>query len=294
MESTSDVTTSIINTINTIFDKIFSSIDKSLYEILDDLVFVGPDILKDKHFGKLLGESASNGIILIANALLIGFLLYFAAKFLFSNLTYARIESPIQFIFKIIIFAILMNSSYFIIQQALSINYNLCSAIRDLGKDILKQDICFSNLINTINENLEIEKGTFDILSIDGLIKGTLSVSLLNLVLSYAFRYIMIKVFVLLSPFAILSLCLENTSWFFRSWCRNLFSLLFIQIIVAIVIVILFSTNYSSKDLVSKFIYIGGIYVLIKANSFVREFMMGSGITTSVQNNLSVGKMLGK
>ena len=292
MESSSDVTTSVINTINTIFDKLFSSIDEKLYEILDDLTFIGPKILEDKHFDKILGTSITNGILLIANSLLIGFLLYFAIKYLFSNFTYARIEKPTQFIFKIIIFAILMNSSYFIIEQILDINYNICSAIRGLGEELFNENVCFNNLIKNINKNLEIDNGSFDIFSVDGLIKGTLTISLLNLVLSYSFRYIMIKVFIILSPFAFISLCLESTSWFFKSWYKNLFSLLFIQIIVSIVIIILFSTNYSSNDLLTKFIYIGGIYVLIKANSFAREFMIGSGISTNVQSNLNVGNIL--
>ena len=294
MQSSSDVTTSIINTINTIFDKMFSSIDEKLYEVLDDLTFISSNILEDKHFGKILGTSTTNGILLIANALLIGFLLYFAIKYLFSNFTFTRIENPTQFIFKIIIFAILMNSSYFIIEQILDLNYNLCSAIRGLGEDLFNEEICFSNLIKTINKNLEIDKGSFDIFSVDGLIKGTLTISLLNLVLSYSFRYIMIKVFIILSPFAFISLCLENTSWFFKSWYRNLFSLLFIQIIVSIVVVILFSTNYSNNDLLTKFIYIGGIYALIKANSFAREFMMGSGISTNIQGNMNISKVLGE
>ena len=294
MESTTDITTTIINTINTIFDKIFSSIDENLYKILGDLIFVGPKILDDKHFGKILGTSSSNGILLIANALLIGFLLYFAIKYLFSNFTYSRVESPLQFIFKLIIYAIMMNSAYFILEQILDLNNNICSAIRTLGEDLFKQEISFSNLINTINKNLEIGKGNFDIFSIDGLIKGTLTISMLNLVLSYAFRYIMIKVFIILSPFAILSLCLSNTSWFFKAWYRNLFSLLFIQIIVAIVILIMFSINFSSKDLLIKFVYVGGIYALIKANAFAREFMSGSGLSTNIQNGFNIQKILGK
>ena len=294
MESSLDVTTSIINTINTIFDKMFSSIDQKLYEVLDDLIFISSNILEDKHFEKILGTSTTNGILLIANALLIGFLLYYGIKYLFSNFTYTRIENPVQFIFKIIIFGVLMNSSYFIIEQVLDFNYNICSAVRSLGEDLFNDEICFSNLIETINKNLEVNKGSFDIFSVDGLIKGTLTISLLNLVLSYSFRYIMIKVFIVLSPFAFISLCLENTSWFFKSWYKNLFSLLFIQIIVSIVIVILFSTNYSNNDLLTKFIYIGGIYALIKANSYTREFMIGSGISTNVQSNFNVGKMLGK
>ena len=47
MENTSEITTNIINTINTIFESLFSSIDNSLYEILDNLVFINSDILTD-------------------------------------------------------------------------------------------------------------------------------------------------------------------------------------------------------------------------------------------------------
>ena len=104
------------------------------------------------------------------------------------------------------------------------------------------------------------------------------------MVFSYAFRYVMIKLFVLLSPVAILSLSLSSTSWFFKSWLRNLFSLMFIQIIVAFVLVILFSMDYSSSNLLFKFVYVGGIYVLIRANSFVKEFV--GGVSTTISQNV--------
>ena len=94
----------------------------------------------------------------------------------------------------------------------------------------------------------------------------------------------MIKVFILLSPFAFLSLSLNKTSWFFNSWFRNLFSLLLIQIIAALVLLILFSMDYSSSNLFSKFIYVGGIYALIKTNSFVRDFI--GGVSTEVSQSV--------
>ena len=109
--------------------------------------------------------------------------------------------------------------------------------------------------------------------------------SLLNLIFSYSFRYVMIKIFILLAPFAILSLALSSTSWFFKTWIKNLFSLLFIQIIVALVLLILFSMDFSNSDLLIKFIYIGGIYVLIKANSFVREFI--GGVSTNISQTVN-------
>ena len=271
----------VINTINEIFRNLFSSIDKSLYDVLDDLSFVNSDILNDKYFGKVFGTSASNGILLVANSLLIGYILYFAVKYMTSNFTFTKVENPGQFILKLIIYGICMNCSYFIIAQILDLNSNISLAIRSIGEDIFRKNISFSNLITSVNKNLNIIDGSLNIFSADGLIKGTMSLSLINLVSVYALRYVMIKVLVLLSPFAILSRCLESTSWFFKMWFRNLFSLLLIQNVISIVLLILFSANFSDTNLMTKFIYIGAIQALIKANSFTREFMSGSGISVN-------------
>ena len=284
MENTNDITEIIIQTINTIFENLFSSIDNNLYSVLDKITFISSDILNDKNFEKLFGTSTSNGILLIANSLLLGFILYYAFRYLMSHLTYNRVDRPVSFIIKLILFGICMNFSFFIITFLLDLNSNICLAIRSLGKSLFGKDICFSELITTINTNMSIDTSSINIFSIDGLIKGTLSISLLSLVFSYSLRYIMVKVFVLLAPFAFLSLTLDSTSWFFKSWLKNLFSLLFIQIIVSLVLLILFSLDFSATNLFNKFVYVGGIYALIRANSFVREFI--GGVSTNVSQSV--------
>ena len=284
MESQTNITQTIINTINSIFEMLFSSIDNNLYSVLDKITFINSDILTDKNFENIFGTSTSNGILLIANSLLLGFILYYGFKYLMSHITYQRVDSPFSFIIKIIIFGICMNFSFFILQFLLDLNSNISLAIRSLGKNLFGSELSFSELINKINTNISIDTSSLNIFSVDGLIKSTLSLSLLNLVFSYSFRYIMVKVFILLSPFAFLSLCLENTSWFFKSWLKYLFSLLFIQIIVSLVLLILFSLDFSSSNLFNKFVYVGGIYSLIKANSFVREFI--GGVSTNISQSV--------
>ena len=81
-----------------------------------------------------------------------------------------------------------------------------------------------------------------------------------------------------------LSLTLNKTSWFFTVWLRNLFSLLLIQIVVSIVLLVLFSMDYSAGNLFAKFVYVGGIYALIKTNSLVRDFL--GGISTEVSQSV--------
>ncbi len=284
MENSTDITKIIIDTINTIFETLFSSIDNSLYSILDDITFINSNILQDKNFENLFGTSASNGILLIANSFLLAFILYYATRYLMAHFTYTQTEAPFSFIIKLVLCGIAMNGSFFVIQFIIDLNSNVSLAIRNVGENLFQKDICFSELITTINTNIAIDTNSLNIFSLDGLIKGTLSISLLNLVFSYSLRYILIKVFVLLSPFAFLSLTLNKTNWFFSTWFRNLFSLLFIQIIVAIVLLILFSMDYSSSNLFSKFIYVGGIYALIRTNSLVRDFI--GGVSTEVSQSV--------
>lgn len=285
MENAKNITQIIIETINTILQNLFSSIDNNLYEILDDIIFINQDIISDSFFEKILGANSHNGIILICNSLLFGFILYYSIKYLFSHFNYNQIEKPSQFIFKIIIFGICINFSYFFIKEILSFTSNITLAIRGIGEDLFNKNICFSELILEINKSIGISFSSLDVFSLDGIIKISLSSSLLSLVFTYSFRYIMVKIFILLTPVAFLSLILQNTSWFFKSWIRNLFSLLFIQIIVSLVLLILFSMDYSSGNLIIKFIYIGAIYALIKANSFSREFL--GGVSTTISQNVN-------
>ena len=167
MEQNSNMSQVVIDTINTIFSNLFKSIDTNLFNVLDDLTFINSNILQDKYFGKILGSSATNGILLIANSLLIGYILYYSIKYLSSNFTFSKIENPVQFIFKLIIFGIAMNSSYFILQQILDINSDICGAIKSIGEDLFRQNITFSNLIQSINSNLKIAEDNLNIFSVE-------------------------------------------------------------------------------------------------------------------------------
>ena len=284
MEQSQNITQIIIDTINTIFENLFSSIDNTLYSLLDELTFINSDILTDKYFQEILGTSTSSGILLIANTLLFGFLLYYAIKYLLSHMTYDRIDKPSSFFIKMVLYAICMNSSFFIVELFIDFMSNISLVIRSIGEDLFNESICFSSLITNINTNIAIDTSSLNIFTIDGLIKSVLSVSLLNLVFTYSLRYILVKVFVLITPFAFLSLILSNTSWFFKAWLKNLFSLLFIQIIVSLILLLMFSVDFSNTELLNKFIYVGGMYGLIRANALVREFI--GGVSTTITQSV--------
>ena len=109
----SQISSVISSTINEMFYKIFSSIDNSIYTVLDDFTFISTDILSDKYFSNIFGSSSKSGILLIANALVFGYLLYYAFKLLLSHLGVTQVERPSQFILKLIIYTICMNFSLF-------------------------------------------------------------------------------------------------------------------------------------------------------------------------------------
>ena len=141
MENSSDITSIIIETINTILGNLFASIDNNLYTILDDIIFISSDIIHDSYFEKILGTSASNGILLISNALLFGFLLYYAVKYLFSHLTFSQVESPIQFVFKAVILGTIINFSFFFMEQILDLLSMITLAIRNIGEILFNINI---------------------------------------------------------------------------------------------------------------------------------------------------------
>ena len=95
---------SLLQTINTMFSSLISSIDNQIYNILDDLIFINAENILDNNFLHLLGtNNNSSGIILICNSLLYGFLLYYAFSLILSYLTFSNVQKPSSFIFKILL-----------------------------------------------------------------------------------------------------------------------------------------------------------------------------------------------
>ena len=272
----SQISSIISSTINEMFYKIFSSIDNSIYSVLDDFTFIGTDILSDKYFSNLFGSSSKSGILLIANALVFGYLLYYSFKLILSHMGVTQVERPAQFILKLIIYTLCMNFSLFICEEMIYLISLISISIRQVGENLYNTQICFSELITELNSVISIGD-SLEIFSLDGIIKSIISVGLLNLVITYAVRFVLIKVFVLLSPFAILSLCNKGTSILFKSWFKSFISLMLVQVFVAIILLLIFSLDFDSNNTFSKFILIGAIFILIKANSYVREMLGGIG-----------------
>ena len=280
-----NLTEAILNSINELFSKTFSSIDNTIYSTLDYLTFISPDILKSESFQRILGSSVSEGILLICNSLILGIILYYSINYLISHLTYSQIDSPKQFVFKAIIFIAIMNSSLWICEQIINIIYIITSSISEIGFNIFNKPITFSSFIDSINKNLYTSGELLNIFSFDGIIKSFISFGLINLVFTYSLRYIMIQIFILLSPFAFLSLLTNSSEWFFKVWIKSFLSLLLVQVLISLILLLSFSIELNLDSNISKILYIGIIYALIRANSYIKELF--GGITTTVSSGIS-------
>ena len=272
MEEEINMASIMIDSINSIFSTLFSSVDTSLYSLLDEITFIDSDILNTPHFSSIFGTSSSNGILLIANLLS-----YFTIT--------QEVDRPASFIFKLIIFGIFMNTSFFICERIIFFSSIIGSLIQDLGLHLFSTTISFSNLFDKIQSIIIIEQNSFNLFSIDGILKSFLSVSFINLAFSYSIRYILLKVFVLISPFAFLSLCTSSTSYFFKAWFKCFLSLLIIQILVSLILIITFSIDFNPTNTLSKFLICGAIFALLKANHLVREFI--GGVSTDFSSGFS-------
>ena len=286
ISNTTNITQVIIDTINSLLNTLFSSIENSVYETLDDLAFISTDILDNTIFQKLFGYHYNNGLLIIANSLLLAVCLYYCFKLVYSHFTGIQIERPYQFVFKLLIFGIFINCSYFICEMFIYFTSLISDAIRSIGSNILGEEISFSSLISSLNSVVTVDSTSLNVFSLDGILQSLISIIFINLLFTYSLRFIMVKVLILIMPFALLTLINSSTAWFFKAWLKIFLSLLFIQPFISITLLIVFALDFTGTDIMSKVLCIGAIYALIRANTYVQHFI--GGISTNISQNLSL------
>lgn len=286
--STTNMSQVIIDTINNLLNTLFSSIDNSVYQTLDDLAFIDVSIFDNSFFSQIFGYDSNYGLLIIANSLLLAVCLYYCFKLLYSYFSGIQVERPYQFVFKLLIFGIFINCSYFLCEFFIYFTSLLSATIREVGQHVLGEEISFSSLLENLTTMVATDSATWNVFSFDGLLKSLISISFINLLFSYSLRYIMVKVLILLTPFALLTLINTSSSWFFKAWLKIFLSLLFIQPFISIVLLIVFALDFSSSDIASKILCIGAVYALIKANTYVQHFI--GGISTDVSQSLRLLK----
>lgn len=277
-----DVGAIIIETINSLCQSLFSSIDNAIYPILDELVFVSPNITETSYLERIFGTNSNTGLLVLSNSLLLAFILYYSIRRFIAFYAGNEVESPYVFLIKGIFITILMNFSLELCSTIISFAFEITNFITALGENIFGKEISFSSLINILNSSFASD---FNVFSLDGVLSGMLSISSFSLIISFALRYIMIKVLVLSAPFAFLCLLNKNTTGFFKSWYRSLLSLLLVQVLIALILLLPYAIiKDSSSEILNKILIIGAINALLKSGQFIKEFMSGIGISSNFQS----------
>ncbi len=277
-----DIGAIIIETINSLCQSLFSSIDNAIYPILDELVFVSPNITETSYLERIFGTNSNTGLLVLSNSLVLAFILYYSIRRFIAFYAGNEVESPYIFLIKGIFITILMNFSLELCSTVISFTYEITNFITALGQNIFGKEISFSSLINILNSSFASD---FNVFSLDGVLSGMLSISSFSLIISFALRYIMIKVLILSAPFAFLCLINKSTAGFFKSWYRSLLSLLLVQVLIALILLLPYAIiKDSSSEILNKILIIGAINALLKSGQFIKEFMSGIGISSNFQS----------
>ena len=280
-----DIIEIVRDTVNSLCNSLFDSINNTVFPLLDDIVFIDEDIVSSSSMENLFGSSSSNGILILANCLLFAFVLYYSARLIISHFSGNTVDPPYKFFIKTIIIAIVMNSSLDICSFLVKSTYQISLFFCELGNDLFGKEVSFITFTNELKRNLG---NNSDIFSLDGILASTLYISSFGLVINFSLRYILMKILIILSPFVILCLINQPTEPFFKSWLKSFFSLLILQIIVAIILLLSFTlAKETSNELFNKILLVGAISALLKANQLVKELFGGLGINSNLQTGLS-------
>ena len=255
----------LINNLNEMCRALFNSVDKNAFKYLDELAFLDENKFKTSTELDLIGNNVYEGIIVIAISILIGIALYYIINYFIKKIINEEIENPYTFIIKAIIAGFFIIYIKDIILFAISANNMISKEILNLTKTFFHEKVTFE----------------INVMSFDGIIKIYLIFGIINLIFEYSLRYVMIKIMFILSPIFIAFKANRKTEYLYNNWTKGIFSLLFMQNIIAIILVLSTRFMVSSIIPINKIIYIGMIYALIKVNVFVKE--MFGGVSIEVQ-----------
>lgn len=258
----------IISSISILSEKIFKSVEGEIYELLDKIILIGPNLLKDKPLNKIFFPSGVNAIIVVANSLIIFYATYYMLTRIISMYNGNAVESVYKFVIKLVIITLLVNNSYSICVEILNFNEVLNEAVDKACENITKKEVSFKNLKEEITSIDDLKKDT-DI-SIETIIKNMLSLMSISLLITFAVRYVTIIVLVILAPFAFVCLTSNITRGISKSIGKMFFTNLLFQLFIKLLLVL--PIVFTDKTTIMyKVVLIGTMYMLYKANSFVRE-----------------------
>lgn len=271
----------LLNSLDVISEKLFKAVEGQVYEVLDNIVIIGPEILTTEPLKNIFFEDKINGIVIIANALIMFYVVHYIFTQLISVYNGNQAENIYRFILKTIIITLIVNNSYFLCQQILELTDALTTGISIFTSELSKQEISFTNLKENIISMKDFMSS--DLLSLDGLIKGIISFGAVSILLNFSIRYVTIIFLIIISPLALVTLGNNLTSGICKSWFKILIVNLSIQLFVKLIILI--PIMYKDvNNIMYKIILVGTIYILYKINNFSKELLVKISGEVQVKN----------
>lgn len=260
----------ILNNLDIIADKIFKSVETQIFPLLDKILVISQDILKEEPLKNFFFENKINGIIIIANSLILFNIIYYAFTFIISIYNGNKVENVYKFILKIIVIAVVVNNSYYICSLILEFFHILTNCFDSFFEQVISTKINFVSLKENITDIAQIMNN--DIFSVDGVIKGIISFGAVSLLINFSIRYVTIIFLIAISPIVFIFSANNFMKGFFDVWIKMFITSLSIQIIVKFIIFI--PISYKSKDtLLYKIILVGAIYLLYQVNNFTNQIL---------------------
>ncbi len=264
----------VLNNLNLLLEKFFGTVESEVFVILDRLYKITPDILKEEPLKRFQTKDINSNILLILISVSILFIVFYLVTYMISMYNGSKQENVFKFVFKLSVFLILSSSSMYIVETALDINNMLTDVILSMGKELSKNEISFESLKECITD---VEKQmSNDAVSIDGIIKGVVSLGASSILITLAIRYVTIFILILLSPIAIMFAASNNTYSLFFTWVKTFLINILTQNIIAVILIIPISFK-NTDELMYKIVLVGSIYLLYKINTFTRELINISG-----------------
>lgn len=263
----------IVSVVNTLAENIYESIEKDVYKLLDELLYIDKNLLDLQVFKKLSLDSDKNTVILLALCFITMFLICFAIRRIIAMYT-AKPSNTAGFILRIIICSTLAMSSYYICEILLDINFKISEVFMEMGEDVTGKEILF-NTIKDVISSFGQEDG---FISLNGAIKGMVGFGAISLLLNFCVRYVTVIFLVITAPLCFMMAINSSTFGIFTKWLKLLVINLFIQNITAIVIIIPLCISDTSST-VFKTLLVGSIYILYKINPFVSDIFSNLNIT---------------
>ncbi len=256
----------VLNTIQSMTNQIFTSIDKSLIDVLDRFVYVDESLLRENTIF-IFTSKIEMTMRVIAESLLLGYVIYYLTRYLISRITAVNkddLENPAIFFVKMVLISIAIFYSTDICKMIVEINSNIT---KDFGNNLTTSGLLptFNRFLHTVNYTLLGGEESINIFSLDGIFKGFVSFGTLNMTVSFALRYILIKILIIVSPIMFVSKVFSKTEKIFNAWIKAFISLLLIQHLIAILLVLAGYLKIHYLSTFNKIAYIGIIYALSKS-----------------------------